>query len=472
MTRGATSALRQIGCAVLLMALTATQSTAQTEPSRLSLADAPQAVENLIGSGQLTAAREIALAALRAAPDNPRFMLSLARTETRLGNYASAIALGRKAYRTTNDPQIKFYAAQTVAQAHTSAGNLTRAQLWLRRARQFASNAEIAERVAQDFGKLRAQNPWSTSLSFGITPTSNINNGSANSEFVLPGLPYILTISGDGRPLSGIQISGGADFRYRVLTSENSATFLTASANALTYTLSQSARAQAPSAKGSDYSYGVLSFGVSHRHILAKGANPTEFALRNSRTWYGMDPYSRTIDGSVTHIWKLGETDSLAVRALAQKTVYFGVEPVRPEDEPTKTYPSVGLGISAHWTHAMAGGDSYTLGLTLRDNQSKARDSDYKSVAYSANYDFAKPVAGMRFGFGADIESRNFASSIYAAGPREDVSVGLEMSVNFSNVEFYGFQPIVKFEARRNESSVALFDRNYGNIAFDLRSSF
>lgn len=81
----------------------------------------------------------------------------------------------------------------------------------------------------------------------------------------------------------------------------------------------------------------------------------------------------------------------------------------------------------------MAGGDSYTLGLTLRDNQSKARDSDYKSVAYSANYDFAKPVAGMRFGFGADIESRNFASSIYAAGPREDVSVGLEMSVNFSN---------------------------------------
>lgn len=108
MTRGATSALRQIGCAVLLMALTATQSTAQSEPSRLSLADAPQAVENLIGSGQLTAAREIALAALRAAPDNPRFMLSLARTETRLGNYASAIALGRKAYRTTNDPQISF----------------------------------------------------------------------------------------------------------------------------------------------------------------------------------------------------------------------------------------------------------------------------------------------------------------------------------------------------------------------------
>jgi len=268
------------------MTLTATQSTAQTEPSRLSLADAPQAVENLIGSGQLTAAREIALAALRAAPDNPRFMLSLARTET----HASAIALGRKAYRTTNDPQIKFYAAQTVAQAHTGAGSLTRAQLWLRRARQFAPNAEIAERVAQDFGKLRAQNPWSTSLSFGITPTSNINNGSANSEFVLPGLPLILTISGDGRPLSGIQVSGGADVRYRVLTSENSATFLTASANALTYTLSQSARAQAPSAKGSDYSYGVLSFGVSHRHILAKGANPTEFALRNSRTWYRMDP--------------------------------------------------------------------------------------------------------------------------------------------------------------------------------------
>ena len=150
-------------------------------------------------------------------------MLSLARTETRLGNYASAIALGRKAYRTTNDPQMKFYAAQTVAQAHTNAGNLTHAQLWLRRTRQFAPNAEIAGRIAQDYGKLRAQNPWSTSLSFGIAPTTNINGASNKTLFWDHSL---LTQTA----LAGLRILGGFRTTYTLHAEQLSATALSMSA--------------------------------------------------------------------------------------------------------------------------------------------------------------------------------------------------------------------------------------------------
>lgn len=456
------SAVRTAFYTVFFAIVTTAQVFAQdVEPTRLSLNDAPQAVEKLIGGGQLSAAREIALAAVRADPENPLFMLSLARTETRLGNFASAIALGRKAYRASDNPQIKFYAAQTVAQAHTSAGNLSRAQLWLRLARQFSPNAEIASRIAQDYGKLRALNPWSTSLNFGVTPSSNINNGSASTSSQLFGLPLDFVLSGDARALSGLQISGGTDIRYRLLTTENSATFLTASAFAQTYTLSQSARTQAPDVEGSDYAYGSLSFGVTHRQVLAQGANPTEFSLRNSRTWFGMEPYTRSIDGSISHTWNLGEADRLAMRAFAQKTVYFDGTP-----------SAVGHGISGNWTHVLQSKDSFTLGVALRDNQSLARDADYRSVTYSAGYDLAKPVADMRFGFGADYETRDFASSAYAPGPRDDRSLGLNVSVNFANIEFYGFQPVIKFEARRNESSIDLFDRDYSSVAFDLRSSF
>ena len=108
----------------------------------------------------------------------------------------------------------------------------------------------------------------------------------------------------------------------------------------------------------------------------------------------------------------------------------------------------------------------------MRRSKSKAPDSDYLSVTYGANYDIAKPFNGMQLGFGIESETRDFDASVYAPGPREDKLIGLNVSATFTNVEYYGFQPVVTVEARRNDSSVDLFDRDYVNVGFDLRSAF
>lgn len=99
-------------------------------------------------------------------------------------------------------------------------------------------------------------------------------------------------------------------------------------------------------------------------------------------------------------------------------------------------------------------------------------DSDYSAVKLSGNYYVAKPIAGMRFGFGLDAEQRKFDASIYNPGPREDRSATARLSVEFSQVEFYGFRPVMNIEATRNLSTFDLFDRDYSSIGFDLRSSF
>lgn len=316
---------------------------------------------------------------------------------------------------------------------------------------------------------MRSQNPFSTQLSFGITPSSNINNGSASDTALFYGLEFPL--SGDARALSGIEFSGSVNTRYQLQASNTSATFLTASASAQTYMLSKAAQEQAPGVLGRDYSYGVIAVGARHNQILTEGGRPTEFSIRASKAWYGTDPYSHSFEASITHAWKLNETDKLVGTVTGQRTFTLS-EKQEGMRKFTVEIPSTTFSLSGRWLRAYDNGNDLSLGADFRRNNSAAGDSDYQSVTYLANLDLAKPVSGMRFGFGFDYESRDYDFSTFANGPREDRSLGLNMTVNFADVEFYGFQPVVNLEARRNESSYDLFDRNYGTIGFDLRSSF
>ena len=61
-------------------------------------------------------------------------------------------------------------AALAVAQALSSEGARTRAQLWLRRAMQVAPTKRQKALAVRDFRYVRLRNPWSTRLSFSVAP--------------------------------------------------------------------------------------------------------------------------------------------------------------------------------------------------------------------------------------------------------------------------------------------------------------
>ena len=92
---------------------------------------------------------------------------------------------------------------------------------------------------------------------------------------------------------------------------------------------------------------------------------------------------------------------------------------------------------------------------------------------YAPNAQTARSVAGMRFGFGIDAETRDFvATRFLRSEPRADISIALNMSVEFADWEFYGFCPVLNAQIKRDQSNVDLFDRDYSSLGFDLRSSF
>lgn len=434
---------------------------ANAQEMRIPIDQAPRAVEQLLAQGHARAALEIAVAAQKVSPNNPNFLIALARTQLALGNFDAAIAAGTAAWGYAPNDQIRFVAADTVAAAHFKAGNFSRSQFWLRRAREFAPNQALANRIAKNFGTVRAANPWSTSFRIGAAPSSNINNGSANATASLFGFPGEFTLNGEARALSGYQISASLNTSYRLSQSATASTFFTAGADAQTYTLSSAAQEQAPDASGADYATSNASVGLRHTRIFKDGWEPTNFTFKTGKTWSAGKQNTTYTEASLSQAFVINPQNTLVTWFNTRRRNSLSDQPV---------VDSYNLAASLRQTYANK--DSFAFGVTLSRSKSDMPDSDYSAVKLSGNYYVAKPIAGMRFGFGLDAEQRKFDASIYNPGPREDRSATARLSVEFSQVEFYGFRSVMNIEATRNLSTVDLFDRDYSSIGFDLRSSF
>ncbi len=456
--------MRKLPTSALLCLLLAQPVAAQQHGDALSRATFFDLGVTLLRDNRVQDAANVADTLIATRPNDASALVLRAEAAITLGDFAGATRYAKRAYRhATSRPQA-FGAARLVALAYAQLKQDTRAQLWLRRARQYAPDQQTANGIARDYQFLRGRNPWTTNLRFGIAPSSNINNGSARLTSQFLGLPIEFNLDGEARALSGWQISGGFDVEYRIDATRTSASFATFSADYSTYALSKSAQEQAPDAVGSDFADGGLSFGITHKHILSEGGRPTDFSVKVGQIWYGGDPYSRYIEARIGHTWTLGDKDNLSLSVSRQaRLTSLDNDPVLSKID----------GLSIRWFHRLSNRDRFSLGASLNNSSSDDTDSTYESIAYSATYDPFAPVFGMNLGFGIDAETRNFASFRLAGGaPREDISIGLNMSVNFADVEYYGFQPVINFSARRNQSTLDLFDREYTSIGFDLRSSF
>lgn len=412
-----------------------------------------------------------ALCALMAAPSPAAFAATTADTlltasVTALDAKASpeGIALARQAYGQATTQSEKYIAARLVARGYAEDGKDTRAQIWLRLARQNATGEAEAQSVAEDYAFLRDRNPLSVNLTFGITPTSNVNNGSSAETSDLFGLGLPFTLNPEARALSGMSYTAGAQLAYRISETPTSITHLTTLLDATTYTLSKDARAKLPAGsdvKGSDYGTVDLAFGLSHRQIFAAGLRPTDLSLQMGQTWYGGDAYSRQISAGMSQSFLLGERDLVDVSLNLQKRFIL-----ESDDEVFART----LGVSLR--HAFDNGSVSGVFASATRSVSDDGDQDFSAVRVGVSHDLGQPLAGIDFGFAMDYEVRDFENSTLAAGARTNKTVTASVTAVLTQIEYYGFQPVITVDASRTDSTQDLFDREGINVGFDLRSSF
>jgi tetratricopeptide (TPR) repeat protein len=385
-----------------------------------------------------------------------------------VGRYDEALASGRMAWTLSKTDAHRYSSAMVLAQIQSSAGHHTYSQIWLRRAIHRAPNDELEQRAIRDFKYVRSRNPWSTRISFAITPDSNINNGSSSrSSFlnyrlteVLFGEPIEYELIGTARALSGIEYSFGLNTRYRFSESATDANDLFFSVDIREYTLSSDAKSIAPDAKSSDFSFASYFVGYGHRGF--NFSNRGEYAFRTDigQSWYGGEEYARFIRANIIQSYALTRRTRLNARLSGERQIG-----VTTNDLDTGK-------IDLWFAHILPSRSQVRLFATGAIGNSPAKTQEFTELALRGSLALAKQWAGAYVQLGLGYRQRDYGTSGHSAKGRHDQRVGAEMTLIFANVDYYGFNPTMTFYAQYTDSNIELYKSKRMGINIGIQSAF
>jgi len=391
-----------------------------------------------------------------------------ARALRDIGAFDLARAAARSAWALSDSNEERYGTALITAQVLSSQGKRTRAQLWLRRAVQNAPDARAKARAQRDFGYVRQQNKWETQLSFTLAPNSNINNGSARSSSQLN---YALTqslfgeevefaLTGAARALSGLEYGLGVQTRYRFHQTKKTAHDLKFSMSYRGFTLSNSAKATAPTASGSDFSYGTLGLGYDFRLINHAGKGEMTISTSAGQSWYGGARFAT--------FWRAGIAQS--IKPDRQTKLRFALDLERQKGQRTSDIDTIDL--SARWNKHLKSGDFVYAQLGARTTLSDNTDAEYDELSLRSGYVLGKPVMGAQLALGLGASLRDYDTSPHSPNGREDFKLSADITATFTKIDYYGFNPSVSLTASKNSSNVNLFDSDRIGLRIGIRSAF
>ncbi len=312
-----------VGLGLSLSAMTQGQAkTVQLSPDQLKAA----AIQDL-QTGHSRRALSYSDAILQRDDQDVMSHLIRARALRDLQQFGSARTAAKTAWSLSETESELYSSSRTMAQILSSQGHRTRAQWWLRRAVEHAPNERATRQAIGDFRYVKARNPWLARISFSITPDSNINNGSSErSSFlnyqlseIIAGQPVDYQLPGTARALSGIEYSLGLTTRYRFAETATQAHDIIFTADVRHYTLSSSAKAQAPNAEGNDFAFASYTLGYGHKRNNLDRRGEFCTIVDIGQSWYGGAEYARFARLSLGQSYKLQSGNRVNLRIAGEK---------------------------------------------------------------------------------------------------------------------------------------------------------
>lgn len=397
---------------------------------------------------------------------NPEDLLALrvgAQAALEIGESDVAVRHGEALYYLTDDPQIRFFSARLVALAESQQEHFTKAQIWLRRARQSAPDSEAANAVAADYAAVRQRNPLSLSFEFGIRPSSNVNGGSSEDTFEVNTLwgILILPLNDAFQNLSGYNLSANAQMRYRLHETPTSFTTATFGLQTQQVWLSTNSRARAPDFDTDTLSTWRASTGIEHTWAVGPNNQPMNVAFNYAATLLDGDLYATELQLGLTRRWAVGDRASLRADVSLGQTDYR-----------TTGFSADLWSAGVDWRRVLNNGQTLGLSAEVGRAQSDAARYAYTWQTVGASYNFG--VVNERFdvGIAAQYRWRTYGSRSNNLVTREDAHAQLSVSVGLPDFEIYGFQPVVTLDVQKNQSTASVYRTEAVSLDVSFRSSF
>jgi len=471
------------GALALAMAQGASaQDTGKAERLHLSVEQMQLAAELNLRNGNVERALAFADALLGRDAQDVTALLIRSHALRMKGEFSPAQAAARTAWRLADSDNLKFNAATLMAQSLSSEGKRTRAQLWLRRAREVAPTEQHAAQAAQDFRYVRQRNPWQTHLSFSLAPNSNINNGSANDRSValyqvftpLFGSGTQVDLGASSQALSGFEAGVDLQSRYRFHQTERTAHDLRMGLSYRTYMLSNSAQndldaedadlvaqGRAPrDIKGSDYSYGTVQLGYGYKHLREDRRGEFSANIDLGQSFYGDKRYQT--------FWRAGLGQSYYASTTLKYT--FGAEADIRRAQRGIDYDRFSM--RAGMSRKLANGNGLFLGAQVSTLTSNTARAEYDELRLSSGYVLGKDIMGTGLQFGINTSFRDYDISPDDPSGRRDFTVGGQVTATFRQIEYLGFNPTLSLEATTTNSNIGRYDVDRIAVSVGIASSF
>lgn len=451
---------------ILAGALSALMSVPSVGQQRLSLDEARAFAVMLISNGQPAAAREIALGLLQADPDDIDALLLLSRAETALGRTEPALKAGKSAWSGAQTGADRFVAASVMAQAHSSAANFTRAQIWLRKAAQAAPNDQLYALTARDYALLRSANPFLVKLSFSVMPSDNVNNGNSNSKLTFAYLPGALSkiaweVPADSRPLSGLALTSQIELSYRLSRTQRSQTNILFDFASQNYVLSSQSRKAAPEVTARSLEYQQTSIGVRHSWLSEGATGPFSAELSLSNSSYGGASYSRDVALTLGRIWQIADGQVYSASLTLNETAYH-----------FDRSRSDGATLRGAYQKNLANSDTFGISISTSKIDSHRPDRGYSALGAQLSYDFGKIGTALDLAVAGSIEERVFTASKFDPAGRKDIKTTLQANFGLPKLALYGFAPVATISANQTNSSVPFFETKAVRVGLQVKSAF
>jgi tetratricopeptide (TPR) repeat protein len=470
-----------IGALAIAAAPIVCAQEAPVQNMSLSVDQMQLAAELNLRNGHLDRAVAFADALLQRDPNDITALLVRAHALRILERYDEAQEAARSGWRSAETDTHRYTAAMLMAQALSSDGKRTRAQLWLRRARGVAPSAQHAAMAAQDFRYVQQRNPWQTQLSFTLAPNSNINNGSARDsssllyEFFTPlfGTSEV-ALGASSQALSGIEAGITVQSRYRFSQTEFRAHDLRLGMSYRSYRLSQSARDDlaAENAErlgrgedvrdisGRDFAYGTVQIGYGFKQLRQDRRGEFSAAVDIGQSFYGGARYNSFLRAQMGQSYFATRTTKFDFGVSADLR-----RAQRGDDQNTYT---VDTGMS----RKLARGDGLFVGVALATATSDRTRLEYDEIKLRSGYVLGRDIMGTALQFGINTSFRDFDVSPHDPSGRREFEVGAEVTSTFKQIDYMGFTPTVSLRASSTNSNIGLYDVNRVAVGFGIASAF
>lgn len=450
---------RRIAAALFLSSLFISPAAAQ-EQGDLTRGQAKQIARQALQGGNPQLAGQLALALVRQAPADPEGHILVALAARDVGRLDLAEEAAIRAFELAGEgqgpraDQLRFDAAMLVADLHARREQYTRAQFWLRRADQAATDDRARELVRRAYLATDAKNPFDVQLRFGVKPSNNVNNGADTTIIMIGGLPF--EISGSGQKLGGTEATAGVTLSYRIAESERSRTDVFGDLYYRRVWLDSEAAEIAPEAENSDFAYGAVALGVRHRRMIWPELGPSEATVGVGQSWYGGDELARWIE------LRLGQS----VQLEDGERLRFGTV-IRSEDRlDDSVNDAESLALTVDYDRR-----TWSAGLTVKNVWSDSGTVDHFATGVRLARSFGR-IGPAETTVSISAENRVYHKFGAAADGRRDKAAALAATFTFPDYSVYGFAPQLSLAARKTWSNVDIYDRNEVSVGLTVVSRF